>query len=362
MSQPTRLASAPALGRAAAARKPSAASRWIDARLDDAARALARLSDGLRRRRRMAFIEQPDGSFLREMGKRAGAAPLFWRDGQFSGAPTNWRGGEVEFRLAPQRCVFRELELPARAGEFLEGVVRAQIDRVTPWRANEAAFGWSAPQARDGQRIIVTVAAAKRGPIAELADAATRAGADAVSIATSNGGAPIEILSRRLGATSRIARWRFALLGLLGVAMAAGLAALVAEWTLGADLADRAQSLSAGLEQKRVSLARLERAGQDPAAQALDARKRSFPSSVVVLEALTRALPDEAYLTEMRLEGDKVEIAGVAADAAALIPALEKSPHFTQATFTAPTTRAEDDKGQVFRITAHVVSRLAVAP
>ncbi len=361
MSQPTRLASAPALGRAAA-RRPSAASLWIDARLNDAARAMAQVSDGLRRRRRLVFVEQPDGSFLREGGKRATATPLFWRDGRFSGAPTLWRGGDVEFRLAPHRCVFRELELPSRAGEFLEGVVRAQIDRVTPWRASEAAFGWGAPQPRDGQRIVVTVAAAKRGPIAELADAAARAGADAVSIATTYGDATIEILGRRHGATTRIGRWRFALLALLGVAMAAALAALVAQWTVGADLGDRAETLTASLGQKRAALQRLERAGQDPAAQALDARKRSLPAAVIVLEALTRALPDEAYLTEMRLEGDKVEIAGVAADAAALIPALEKSPHFAQATFTAPTTRSEEDKGEVFRISARVAPRLTVAP
>ena len=360
MSQPTRLASQPALTRARVG-QPSAASRWIDARLNDAARAMTRLGDSLRRRRRHVFIEQPDGDFLREAAKPG--APLRWADGRFSGA-THWRGGEVEFRLAAQRCVFRELELPTRAGEFLEGVVRAQIDRITPWRSSEAAFGWGPPQPREGDRIAVWVAAARRGPILALADAAAAAGAESVSITTRRlePSPPIEILGRRAGAAARLGRWRFALLTLLGVAMAAAAAALIAEQTWGAHLSERVDALSADIAQKRTALLRLEHVGEDPAAQALDARKRATPSAVVVLEALSRALPDDSYLTEMRLEGAKVEIAGVAASAASLIHAIETSPHFSRATFTAPTTRAADDKGEAFRIEALVAPSLTVTP
>ncbi len=55
----------------------------------------------------------------------------------------------------------------------------------------------------------------------------------------------------------------------------------------------------------------------------------------------------------MRLKGDRIEISGVAADAAALVKHIEQSPHFSRAVFTAPTTRGADDK-ESFRIEAHV--------
>jgi general secretion pathway protein L len=359
-SQPSRLVNSAAISGAG---QPSAASRWIGARLDDAARAMMALRDGLRRRRRFLFVEQSDGAFVRASPQVTNDPAFVFRDGGFPGAP-DWRGGEVEFRLSPRRCVFRELELPARAAEFLEGVVRAQIDRITPWRANEAAFGWSAPEPRDGQRIALWIAAAKRGPIVEMIDAAAAAGAIAVSVTTKrlDESAPIAILERRGEFALQMARWRFGLIALLFAAMAVAIVAFAAQYTIGAALAERSEMLMTKIAHTRTRLLRSEYEGDNPAARALLARKRAAVSAIIALEALSRALPDNAYLTDLRLEGDKLDIGGVAANAAELIHDLEKSPHFSHATFTAPTVRAASDKGEVFRIEARVAPLLMVAP
>ena len=358
MSRPNR-PSSPALGG-----QPSAVSRWLNARLDDTAETLARLADSLQRKRRLLLVEQADGSFA-TAGARGGTALWRWRGKEFvsEGSTSGLRRAVIELRLAPSRFVFRELELPARAGGLLDGVVRAQIDRITPWRAAEVAFGCSAPSPREGQRIAVTVAACKSGPVAELAEALAAKGADAVSVTTAEGGEkiPIRVYERHMGAATRLGRWRLALLTLLGAAMAAGAAAAAADWTIGADLSAEIDSLTASVAQRRAVLLRLQHAGDDPALQALNRAKRTTPSAVIVLEALSKALPDDAYLTDMRLEGDKLSIAGVAADAAKLIRNLEQSSAFSQATFAAPTTRTPDGRGQSFRIETHVAAQLAAA-
>ena len=149
-------------------------------------------------------------------------------------------------------CVFRELELPARAGEFLEGVVRSQIDRLTPWRASDCAYGWGAPKPLDAGRVTVTVAATKRDLVAPFLEVA----ADSVAVTSARDGeAPIAVLSRRAGASARRGRWRLSLTTALVVSLACLAAALVADWTLGASLRDETDSLTASLAQRRERVA-----------------------------------------------------------------------------------------------------------
>jgi len=89
----------------------------------------------------------------------------------------------------------------------------------------------------------------------------------------------------------------------------------------------------------------------------LERRKYDNAASVIVLESLSRVLPDHTYVTELHLAGGKIQIAGITHDAPSLIPLIEQSQHFTRATFYAPTTRSSSDPGERFHIEAQVEPR-----
>jgi len=265
-------------------------------------------------------------------------------------------GSWAELKLRPARVLFRPLELPQRATEFLAGVVRQQIDRLTPWTANDAAFGWSAPTEAGGDRVAITVAATARAVVQPMVDALVAAGAEAVAVtAAPPGAAAITVLEHRRSGTLDVARVRRALVAVLIVTgLAAGVSLSVAGLA-GMKLAREQEDLTRRIAERRMAI-RLGREG-GPAAtplRALERRKYQNASSVIVLEALSQLLPDHTYVTELRIEGDKLRVVGITRDAPSLIRLMEQSPNFTRATFFAPTTRAASDPGERFHIEAQI--------
>jgi general secretion pathway protein L len=75
---------------------------------------------------------------------------------------------------------------------------------------------------------------------------------------------------------------------------------------------------------------------------------------LVVLAATTRVLPDDTYLTEMELRQRKLTLSGRSAGAARLIGALATDPEFRNPGFSAPVTRLEALRAELFTINAEV--------
>ncbi|MFG1377107.1 PilN domain-containing protein [Xanthobacter autotrophicus] len=270
------------------------------------------------------------------------------------------KGREVELALDPGRFLFRPLELPRGAAAFLDGIVRSQIDRLTPWSAAEAAYGFTPPEDAPDDRLALTVAATARARISPLIDRLKAQGAGAIRVTTQPDGmgAPIRVLDHAAsGAASGVAGVRRVLLAVLGGAAGAALLALVVSGLVGgsldAELDDITQRIAA--QRRAMVAARDGQGGAGGQLAALERRKREAPATVLVLEALSQVLPDDTYVTELQMEGDKVEVAGVSREAAALVRLLEQSRQFAEATFVAPTTRAAGEAGERFHISARIL-------
>jgi hypothetical protein len=156
------------------------------------------------------------------------------------------------------------LELPQRATEFLAGVVRQQIDRLTPWTANDAAFGWSAPAEAGADRVVITVAATARTMVQPIVDALIAAGAEAVAVtAAPPDAAPITVLEQHASGTLDVARVRRALVATLIVTgLLAGVSLSVAGLA-GMKLASEQEELTRRIAERRVAI-RLGREGDLP--------------------------------------------------------------------------------------------------
>ena len=291
----------------------------------------------------------PDVSFRIASGRPSPALPATWQ--------AAFRGSRVETVLASGQVLFRPLDFPRQAEDFLDGMIRTQIDRLTPWPADDAVFGWSSPLPAGQERIELTLAATSRREVEPLVQLATDLGAQSLAAfaappAAGDASARIAVFDQMLGGTGRgfdapcILR-----AGLVSAAAAAAVALLVATY-VGDSLDTEQQQLKRRISERRAAL----RLGSDgnSALGLLAQRKQTSPSSVVVLEALSKSLPDGTYVTELRIDGDKVQVVGMTQDAPSLIRLLEKSPQFARATFFAPTTRGQNEPGEQFHIEARI--------
>lgn len=280
------------------------------------------------------------------------------------------RRARVALTLQSDRFVFKPLELPARAAEFLDGIVRAQIDRLTPWSAELAAFGYSAPVDASGGRLFVTVAATAKSMLVPFARAFSAKGAGAVTLLTrapdaAPTAAPIAVMVETLSASFGIPAARRILLIVLAscgfVAATAAIAATIMNSGLDARQDELAQRIT---HQRAADLAARDSLG-DPAAvaeRALAKRKNETPSAVIALEVLSRIFPDRTYVKEMRIESGTLRVTGITDDAPNLIRIMERTPQFTQAIFSAPITHSPSDGGDRFNIEARLEPVFAPIP
>ena len=314
------------------------------------------------------LIEDDQGGFAVEAAGKADNVPsrVAFADGTLS-APNLGpvlKGSRVEIVLQPTRFLFRPLELPARAADFLEGIVRAQIDRLTPWSASEAVFGCSAPAASGAESITTVIAATTRKMAMSYVQAVSGFHPAAVAVCTDvaerNAGR-VKVFEQKARGHLDAARLSRALSIALGVAAAAAVLSAAAATYVASDLGAQESELARQISQRRAAIRSGNNGDRSPIA-ALERRKYETAASVLVLDALSQVLPDNTYVTELHLAGNKLQIAGITRDAPSLIPLIEQSRHFTRATFYAPTTRSPSDPGERFHIEARIEPKNTANP
>jgi general secretion pathway protein L len=337
-------------------------AQWIDA----VSRAVDMAAGRFVRAQHVWLAEGDDGAFTASTIASKGGADLPALSFRLDGGkplPAEWkaafRGGRVEAQLQPTQVMTHQLDFPNKATDFLDGMIRAQVDRLTPWSAGDAVFGFSSPRLAANDRIAVTFAATSRRKVDPLLQFAETVDAASIAISAPMPGdisAPIKLMDKPLrsviGAAVNVPRLLRVVL--LSSALAAA-ASLIANAYLGGSLQSELGDLQRRISQRRAAL-RLGANGSASGLGLLARHKQTTPASVMVLEAISRALPDSTYVTELRIEGDKIQVVGMTQDAPSLIRLMEQSPQFTRATFFAPTTHAPNEPGERFHIEAHITA------
>jgi general secretion pathway protein L len=274
-------------------------------------------------------------------------------------------GALVDILVPESLVLHRNLNpIAAESAPFLDAFARHQIERVTPWKAADTYFGVSTTHlSGKPPRLAVSVHVVARRLLADIL-AVTRdlkpTRLRLVLPSPDRAGGVIVPLDEQ---KTRQARVR----SIVQVAVLASFALIACRlayfpWQMMSIQSDTAD-LEGRIADQEAALAALRNDGSDGfTAKNLAALRISRPRAVETLEALSAALPDDAYLVSFRLAGDELHVSGISRQTSDLVPALEGSKHFLNVSFPEATTRLQDGSANRFHLSMQVAPPKAGSP
>jgi general secretion pathway protein L len=265
------------------------------------------------------------------------------------------RGGikAAILRLDPGALLDRTATFPLAAERDILSVLRYEMDRLTPFRSDQLYWAPSAIR-RDprNRRLYARVVFTSRDWLQPVLSMLEALHLPAAGIEAAGADGETRRISLALPDSVRDA-WRRGGTVAAGAACA-GLAVIAVLLPLFVQNQVRAR-IEAEISRLRPQVTEAEAlrqkiASKQGGADAVAGERARLRDPVQILAALTEILPDDSFLTDLKLSQSTLVITGQSKMAARLIAALAADPLFTDPAFVAPITRAEDRQADLFSI------------
>jgi general secretion pathway protein L len=319
-----------------------------------------REGDSVRMREVASVAANADAATLAAQGRAA-------LDAIFAG-----QAGErdVTLALAQKLVLRRRVTLPAAVEESLRATIGYDLDRLTPFKAEEVAFDAVVAE-RDGAKrtIGVDLVAVRRRTLDQALAQARAFGANVVAVVD---GAPRDAAASKVNlldpedrsGSGRFLRWQVLVpLAILAALLVAALAVpLWQKRELAIAMMNTADAASIRAQESDRLRSELDRmVGQYNFALE---RKYTTPGVAQVLNELSGLLPDDTWLTHFEVKSmirgkvtqREVYMRGESANAGKLISLLENATLVGNATPRSPTTKLNPGPGESFDIGAQLKS------
>jgi general secretion pathway protein L len=261
---------------------------------------------------------------------------------------------KLRLRISRDKCLVHELKIPSGAGNRAAEIADLDLRAAIPFNCEEI---YSAQIETDQTRGAVTVTSIiiKRRWLDEQLEILKQAGVQAnFADAWDAQGVrpfPIDFLGGRGDYLTR--RVKLSATILAGAALVLLIAAVQISWWRHQDALAK---LDHKISQSKESAAKIvnESVAADALAEALTTvrRKKAIETSALVSwDALSRLMPDSAWLSQLRRDGEKITITGAAAEAAPLIGLIDHDPQFTAVSFASPVNYDSNLGAERFAIT-----------
>ncbi len=254
------------------------------------------------------------------------------------------KADETILFLPPGLLLVREISLPLATAPNLNNVLQFEMDRYTPFKAEQVYYGFRILQ-RDlkAQTLLVRVALITRQRLDPILNTFANLGMSPTVVApaaeASNTLYSMNLLPKALqGSRSNrqqlVARGRM-LLSLLAVALLC--------WLPLYYQAQAISSLETEMEQPRIQAEKARAVNEQINALTqsqgfLERKRSSTVSNLMLLNELTEVLPDHTWISNLQVDDTSVRLQGESREASALISVLESTQYLRNVRFSSPVT------------------------
>jgi len=260
----------------------------------------------------------------------------------------------VNVHAAAEEVLCRELELPAAVMENLDDVLTFEMDRQTPFHADQVFFAYVLNgKTADKKHIKVKLCLIPKSKVTAALEPLKKWQLQVDSVSTQDDGLQIRFFSRdylRQYGSKRQYLAMFAALVLLAVIF------IIPFWQQRITLDS--------LQEELLALRQSTQAAQEISSrldryigivEVLRRHKNNTPPVIDVLDRLSRLLPDSTWIKQLEIENGNVHLQGFSGDASSLIGILEKDAQFSGVHFSSPVTQDAGTGRERFRISAAIV-------
>ena len=258
----------------------------------------------------------------------------------------------VEVLLPAARCFSRPITLPLATEDNLASVLRYEMDRQTPFSADQVYFAWDIIQ-RDAESqrlrvaLVVVPRAAVDEPVAQLRALGlrVRAAYPEANPLPDASARWFNLLPRGQGGGGAFPGGRRARIAWVVTAAVLAVTLLLPLWqhrSLAIAYNQERQALAP--EMARLSELQERREYLEEALEEPERLERARLSAVDLLAEVTERLPDGTYLTNLTFDNDELRIEGESESASQLIEALDDSDVFGNVRFLSSVQRGSDGR------------------
>ncbi|HJZ34016.1 MAG TPA: PilN domain-containing protein [Hyphomicrobiaceae bacterium] len=243
----------------------------------------------------------------------------------------------IGIRVPLASCFVRHVELPRSAQADVARILELDLERATPFKLKDVLC---AALIEDGQeragRLKVRHMMIKRQTLEPISAElnASAVAVDFIDCWDEVSGQPLTVnfLASQQQAAAAGRKVSFTAL-LMGLAALLGIAAI---WLADARYQTALEGIEGQVAQARTQATNVRRALDTSQAAIveigqLQSLKLGTTTTVELIDAVTKLLPNSVWLTDLRLENGQLDITGLAKSGAALLPLFERSPLFTDA-------------------------------